>query len=254
MLPQPNPIRAVIFDLDDTLIDWSGQELHGVEIGRRHLRNVYQYLATQELTLPEQDLFFDCFGEILVQMWTEAKKTWAGVAFRNVFLKTFHTCGLAAADIDIETILQVYDWQPVPGIRPFPDTLPVLKTLRQQGYKIGLITNSMQPMWMRDVELEAYGLIDYLDARITSGDTGYMKPHPRIYGHVLDLLAVEPHQALFVGDQPTNDIVGANDSGLISVLISHTHLNYDLNDVQPDYTITRLNELLPILEELRKYP
>lgn len=245
-------IQAVIFDFDDTLIDWSGQEVHGAEVGLPHLRNVYAYLTEQGFDLPADDLFFESFGQVIMHMWQEAKKSWDGVRFQVVMERTFQEIGLNLNDIDMEAVLQVYNWQPVPGVRPFVDTIPTLQALKQQGYKIGLVTNAMQPMWMRDVELLEYGLIDFFDACITSGDTGYMKPHPEIYHRILRLLAVEASQALFVGDRPENDIAGANDSGLVSVLISPAHLNYALNGVMPDYTITRLNELLPILAELEE--
>jgi len=254
-VPQPpdragKQIQAVIFDFDDTLIDWSGQEIHGAEIGQRHLRNVFNYLVEQGFDLLDEELFYDIFGQIILRRWQEAKVNWDGVAFQAVMAETLQTCGLDLNEIDMAEVLRVYDWQPVPGVRPFPDTLPVLQTLKEQGYKIGLVTNAMQPMWMRDVELHNYGLLDYLDARITSGDTGYMKPHPQIYERILALLEVDARHALFVGDRPENDIAGANDAGILSVLISPPHLNYDLNGVRPDFTIARLNELLPILAEI----
>jgi len=256
-VPQPpdrsgKQIQAVVFDFDDTLIDWSGQEIHGGEIGLRHLRHVYIYLSEQGFALPDEALFYETFGQIVVDMWQEAKKTWDGVALQAVIEKTLQKIGLDPDEIDMDRVLHVYDWRPVPGVRPFPDTIPVLQTLKQQGYKIGLVTNAMQPMWMRDVELRDYGLFEYLDARITSGDTGYMKPHPQIYERILSLLEVDSQHALFVGDRPENDIAGANDGGLVSVLITPTHVDYDLNGVRPDYTINRLNELLPILAELEE--
>lgn len=159
-------------------------------------------------------------------------------------------CGLNKAQFNLETVLQAYDWQTVPGVEPFNDTLSVLETLKTAGYKIGLITNAMQPMWMRDIELQAYGILDYLDARLTSGDVGFMKPHPFIYWRALELLDVQPEEAIFVGDRPANDIAGANEAGLTSVLMSPPHLNRELNGVRPNFTITTLTELLPILTEL----
>jgi FMN phosphatase YigB (HAD superfamily) len=92
----------------------------------------------------------------------------------------------------------------------------------------------------------------FLDARITSGDVGYLKPHPEIYEHILKMLELKPEQAVFVGDRPQNDIAGANIAGLTSVLISPPHLDRDLEGVVPDYTITTLSELLPLLENLEK--
>jgi FMN phosphatase YigB (HAD superfamily) len=57
---------------------------------------------------------------------------------------------------------------------------------------------------------------------------------------------------VFVGDRPVNDIAGANEAGMISVLISPPHLDRELNGVQPDYIIQRLSELIPILDKLEE--
>jgi putative hydrolase of the HAD superfamily len=249
---QDRRIRAVLFDLDDTLLDWSNMEIEWGELTRRHLDNVYRYLAADGHDLPDEKHFFQKYIEILIQSWDKAKETWAGVHFADVLTRSFEACGLDEERIDLREVMLSYDWQPVPGIVPFDDAIPVLEFIKCCNYKIGLITNSMFPMWMRDIELRAYNLIDYFDVRITSGDTGYMKPHPAIYASALKMLNAQPEQALFVGDRPANDIAGANDSGLISVLISPPHLERELDGVCPDFTITQLSELLSILEILEK--
>lgn len=240
-------VKAVLFDLDDTLIDWSGQAITGVEINQKHMGNVYLYLEERGFVLPSLDEFLLVFREALITCWTEAKKTWAGVSFADVLRVTFVDLALDLTQINIEHVLHAYDWQPIPGVVPYEDTLGVLETLQARGYKIGLITNAMQPMWMRDIELEVYGILPFLDARMTSGDAGFMKPHPAIYEQVLGQLGVSADTAVFVGDRPVNDIAGANEAGMISVWMNPPHLNYDLEGVIPDYTITQLSELLPIL-------
>ncbi|MCP5097491.1 MAG: HAD family hydrolase [Chloroflexi bacterium] len=252
-MARPNKrIEAVLFDLDDTLIDWSKKTVHGLDVSRQHIGNVYHYLQAGGYTLPSEDSFFAEFRQTAIQSWGEAKKIWAGVNFGKVLQETFATCGLNPKQINLDEALKAYNWMPVPGIEPYEDTLMVLNTLRQQQYKIGLITNSMQPMWMRDVELTAYGILDFLDARVTSGDTGFMKPHPFIYWSTLDMLETAPRKAVFVGDRPANDIAGANKAGLVSVWIDPPHLKYELNGVQPHFRITQLGQLLPILEKLER--
>lgn len=248
----PRQIEAVIFDLDDTLIDWSGQtESYGTVV-RPHIDNMYDHLAADGHSLPDRDAFFACYRETVINHWQEAKKTWAGVNFGAALHDCFTALGLEAARIDLDAVMRAYDAQPIPGVALFDDTLAVLDTLRDRGYKLGLITNSMLPMWMRDVELRAYELLDYFDARITSGDAGYMKPHPAIYDHILEALGVTADRAVFIGDRPANDIAGANEVGLISVLMSPDHLDRELNGVQPDYIISKLSELLTILNEVEE--
>lgn len=245
------PIQAVLFDLDDTLLDWSGYTGSLGAIYRPHTDKVYDYLAADGHSLPDREAFFAVYRTAVNAAWDEAKKDWTAVNFDQLLRNIFQQLSLDVDRIDMDAVLRVYDWQAVPGVALYDDATSVLDALRQQQYKIGLITNSMLPMWMRDVELKTYGILDYFDIRLTSGDAGYMKPHPAIYEQALTPLGVSPERALFVGDRPANDIAGANAAGLISVLMAPDHLNHDLDGVQPRFTINRLSDLLPLLTDLQ---
>jgi FMN hydrolase / 5-amino-6-(5-phospho-D-ribitylamino)uracil phosphatase len=251
MMPRPSPrIRAVLFDLDDTLLDWSGYAGSLSAIYRPHTDKVYDHLLAGDHILPEREAFLAAYQTAVNLAWDEAKKEYTAVNFSQVLQDLFRALSLDLAAIDLEAVLHVYDWQAVPGVTLYPDTIPVLDALRRQQYKIGLVTNSMLPMWMRDRELRTYGILEYFDVRLTSGDAGYIKPHPAIYEQALVSLDVSPEQALFVGDRPANDIAGANAAGMTSVLMAPDHLNHDLAGVQPHFTIRHLRELLPLLADL----
>lgn len=245
-------IQAVLFDLDDTLIDWSGLSEEFQVFTRPHLENLYDYLAKRGHSLPDRDAFTRRYVKTVVDHWAEARETWCAVNFGDVLQDFAGRLNLEVSGIDFHELMHAYDVQPIPEVVLFADTIPVLQSLREREYKIGLITNSMLPMWMRDVELEAYEIIHYFDVRITSGDTGYIKPHPIIYETALDMLDVAPQNAVFVGDRPAFDIAGANEAGIISVLVSPPYLDRELNNVQPDYIISCLSDLLPILEALEE--
>ncbi len=249
-MTKPRNIQAILFDFDDTLIDWSGQTKAYPEIYRLHIENLYNFLVQDGHNLPSCETFFQTYQEVVQQAWAEAKIAWSGVTFAKVLQMLFRAHALDPNEIDLDAAMRAFDWQPVPGVAPFADTHTILNTLRQQGYKLGLLTNSMMPMWMRDIELCAYDMLDYFDARLTSGDFGHIKPHPAIYHELLRLLDCTPETAVFVGDRPANDIAGAQAAGLISVLMSPPHLSRKLGEVEPDYTIETLQELLPILAEL----
>lgn len=247
-------IEAVIFDLDDTLINWGGQAITWEQFFGPRTNTIHRYLCEDGHKLPPADEFYSIIDQATRATWEEAKKTWIIPSIGDMLLQVFIDLGLDVDRIDIHQILVVYDWAPLPGVVPYDDTHVVLQEIRNRGYKIGLLTNSFLPMWMRDVELEEYALMEYLDARLTAADVGYLKPHPYIYQKTLEMLETTAEKAVFVGDRPKNDIAGANDSGLISVLMDPPHLDRELEGVVPDYTITSLSELLPILESLDSHP
>ena len=243
-------IKAVVFDLDDTLLDWSNKAESWEVFHRPMVMNLYDYLEGAGCELPGRDTFFTLFCQQVTACWEAARLTLQGASLAGAIQATLSQCGLDPGRFNLQSLLQAFGWRLRSGIVPYPEARPVLQQLQQQQYRLGLITNSFVPLWMRDMELAAYGLLDYLPVRLTSGDFGYIKPHPAIFQEALALLAVRPEQALFVGDHPAYDIAGANKVGMISVLIQPPHLQRDLNGVTPHYTITNLNQLLTLLLEL----
>lgn len=250
MSQEQRRIQAVIFDLDDTLIDWSQPELTWDEFTRPMTDNIHAYLTSAGHSLPAPDEFYRCMREEVQREWDQAREHWQGASFSSALGRTLRICEIDEAQVDMEEAMRAYDWGPMPGVELYEDTLEVLAELRDRGYKLGLITNSFLPMWMRDVELRHYNLIDVFDERTTSGDAGYIKPHPAIYHQMLERLQVPPKRAVFVGDRPQNDIAGANEAGMISVLIDPPHLNREVNEHVPDFTIEKLSELIDVLEKL----
>lgn len=254
MVSPGRQIEAVIFDLDDTLIDWANQTATWDEFNRPKTNNVRKHLIEDGHDMPPADEFYELVETSMINTWSEAKKTWIIPSMGEMLCHVFARIGLDVSLIDIDSVLRAYEWGPYPGVVPYPDTINVLRQLKNSNYQLGLLTNSFLPMWMRDAELQAYELIDYLDVRVSSGDIGYLKPHPEIYIQTLNRLQALAEKSVFVGDRPRNDIAGANEVGMISVLIDPPHLSRELDGVRPDYTINSLTELPPILESLEQKP
>ena len=101
----------------------------------------------------------------------------------------------------------------------YDDTLPVLREVRERGLKIGLVSNSA-----RDVrEFARHHALD-IDAGISSFHHGKTKPHASIFRAVLELLEVEPHEAVMVGDSLSDDVEGARAIGMQAVLVDRLGL------------------------------
>lgn len=242
--------KAVVFDLDDTLIDWSQQEIGWNEFLQPGSQSMCNALVELGYAAPDPRTFHTVFRRVLEASWENARSTWNGISFYNTLAQTCREFDVVLSAEELHQIAHSFVWNPVPGVVPFDDTIDVLTELQSADYQLGLITNSFQPMWMRDVELTQFGLIDFFPKRITSGDTGFIKPHPAIYWRMLGMLDVMPEDAIFVGDHPTFDIQGANLVGMTSVLFKPPYLDRPVNGHEPDYTICTMSDLLPILKQL----
>jgi len=131
----------------------------------------------------------------------------------------------------------------------FEDSLPTLQALRDRGYRLGLVSNTPwgTPEYLWTSQLERFGLEGFFEVRCFSSHIGFRKPDPRIFRIALDRLGVPAGRALFVGDSPEADIVGAQRSGIPSVLIARQGTAKTRATPNPDLRIERLTELLAYL-------
>ena len=116
-----------------------------------------------------------------------------------------------------------------------PDTWQLRRTLTDRGLQVAALTNDLSrfhdPSW-----IERMDVLEKFDPFVDLSNTGILKPDPRGYRRVLDLLGLQADQALFVDDQIVN-IAGANKVGMRTV-------HFDVLD--PSGSVTRvLNALDP---------
>ena len=105
-------------------------------------------------------------------------------------------------------------WSHAQHFELYDDALPVLTALHAAGLKIGLLSNTA-----RDLdEFVAHHLLT-VDAVLTSRAHGKTKPHETIFRHMLELLGVEPGDAVMVGDTLEDDVEGALAVGMRAVLV-----------------------------------
>jgi HAD superfamily hydrolase (TIGR01509 family) len=177
------PIRAVAFDLDDTLFDrgaalevllekWTG--------GRIDPRRVVELNL-----LPRRELFVELAH--VLSCGNDADKV------ERRFRAEFPSC-----------------------VKRDPEVIAVLDGLRASGVPLGLLSNGAPGMQL--AKLRACGAAPYFPPRRTliSGAIGMEKPDPRAFRLLAARLNVEPGEILFVGDDPVRDIAGAASAGMIA--------------------------------------
>jgi FMN phosphatase YigB (HAD superfamily) len=118
----------------------------------------------------------------------------------------------------------------------FDDSVATLKILKSQQFKIGVISNIGQEIDGYCIEL---GFEPYLDFKVTSLEAGSDKPQPGIFLLALKKAGVEPSEAIFVGDQYEQDIVGARGVGIRPVLLSR-------NGSRNNFDCTVISSLLSV--------
>jgi putative hydrolase of the HAD superfamily len=99
---------------------------------------------------------------------------------------------------------------------PRAGVVDTMRALRERGLLLGLITVCSEEVEQLFPDTELAGLFD---AEVFSNAVGLSKPDPRIYLHCCELLGVEPHEAVFVGDGANDELAGAQRVGMDAILI-----------------------------------
>lgn len=127
----------------------------------------------------------------------------------------------------------------------YEETIETLEKLQKQGLPLLLLTNGAPDL--QQEKIHGVGLARYFDHIVISGEHPKGKPDPDIFKYALGLLGLEPQETLMVGDKLTTDILGANRTGIPSVWINRHGLNRT-QEIVPKFQIKHLSEIDPILQ------
>ncbi len=247
-----SPLKSLLFDLDDTLIDWSGYGSPWLSLHQRSLSGVVDYLRT--LHPLDAEAFAQAYRNNVSSAWAAARQGLRAPNIGGAMVEAAAALGVPKERIDLQKLLKAYNWGRVNGTEPFPDVIETLTLLRAAGLRFGIITNAEFPMALRDLELEGHGLAEFFpECRFSAADHGYLKPHPSIFRAALDCLDSAPDEAAFVGDDFEADIIGAKQAGLFAIY-RQPRKAYQPNGhpTQPDATIATLADLPAVLD--RAFP
>jgi putative hydrolase of the HAD superfamily len=247
-------LKAVLFDMDDTLLDWSERSLEWAVYERAHLVSVLDYVKknVHGISTPV-DVFCEYVRRAARDSWMAAERDYRAPHYGDTLTIALERIGVPRNKVDINNCLRAFDWDLMPGVKVFPDVPDFLGQLKAHGIKIGLVTNSSMPMWMRDRELEQTNLLEYFDdCRFSAADAGYIKPHPVIFETALNRLGIRPVEALFVGDNLVADVMGAQRVGMRAILREMPHRLPSppmMGEVIPDAIVTSFEHIPALLDK-----
>ncbi|SNY51231.1 HAD family hydrolase [Paractinoplanes atraurantiacus] len=196
-------LEAVLFDLDDTLVDqetasraavveWAaGLGVDGGEVAGRWARVSERHYARyqrREIGFGEQ---------------------------RRERVREF--LGIALSDAEADGLFAGYLERYEAGWALFDDAVPALRRVRAAGLTVAVFTNGEQGQQRR--KLERLGLLPEVDLMVASSTLPAGKPDPRAFRHAVERVGVDASRALMVGDSLHKDVLGARAAGLMAVLL-----------------------------------
>ena len=226
-------IKALVFDLDDTLYDCTGSLIDAAR------RRAARAMVASGLPLSEQAAF-----DLQVQLTGQYGPRC------NVFDRIAETHG-AGEDL-VQAALDAYNDDEVEEIEPFPDVVPTLKRLRDHGFRLFLLTSGIHSRQQRKIELLGIGAF-FDEIVIQDKELGIAREEC-----LVDLMArhaLTPGEIVAVGDRIHSEIRVANFLKMTTVQMIHGRFKSLLpkNELEePDYRIQSISELFDVLSDSRQ--
>ena len=237
-----NKVRAVLFDLDDTLCN----SRPAFDAG---LRAAFQTLLTQrpDLNIARlYDIWQDAHKHLFAEL--DAGRINMAQVREERFSRVLRAFGIEDEGLSAELNLTLGHVQ-LQNLRLF-DEADVLERLRPY-HRIGIITNGANdshPDSQRS-KIAHLGLQERVDAVCISDAVGHRKPAPAIFHAAASCLDVPCEHILFVGDNPIADICGAHNVGMTTAWL-HRGSTWpaEITDVHPDHVLDSLGQLAALLK------
>ncbi|MDO5825390.1 MAG: haloacid dehalogenase [Methanosphaera sp. rholeuAM130] len=225
-------IRAVFFDMDDTLYDTSGF----AAIARRAAVKAMVHNGLQ------------CSEEEGYSRLMDIVKDKGSNYDKHFNILTKEVNGNEDPLVIVNGIITYHNTK-FAMLKLEPECFSILLYLKSKDYKVGLITNGKQlKQWEKLVRL---GLYPFFDDVVTSESVGVEKPNPEIYEIAMERLDVTAGTSLMIGNSFETDIMGAYNAGIQSMII-----NSDLTEDQQkfidekNYNVRKLSSLIDLMSIL----
>jgi HAD superfamily hydrolase (TIGR01549 family) len=232
-------LRAVVFDLGDTLVylsrPWD-------EVFRDNLEATHKYLTELGLRLDFQQ-FADTFMRQFNDASARADLYKVEIPMLEIIGKTLRKAKLEVLGVDLIQNAMIEFYRPeIEDWRLYSDTVKTLEALRDQGLRMGIISNTKSE-WFANALLDKFNLRRFFEVVVTSAEMGLRKPRADIFMKALSSLSIKPSEAVFVGDSLHADVLGAGAVGMQPIHLVRRPL--DGSQVPERYVgVTSLTEAL----------
>ena len=223
-------IRAIVFDLDNTLVDFMKMKAAAVDAA-------IEGMIDAGLALPRED----------VRRRIDAIYQQQGLEYQRVFDELLES---ELGEIDPKILasgIVAYRRARGPAMVLYPHVSMTLLELTKRGIRLGVVSDAPRAqVWLRLCDL---ALQHVFDAVVTFDDTRERKPSPAPFREVLRRLDATPGESLMVGDWAERDVVGGKSLGMRTVFARYGD-TFDTQASGADYDIDDVFELVSIVDQL----
>lgn len=230
--------KAILLDLDDTILADS-------ESARYCWKVVCQRFAPQAGYAPDELLA--TIRGYANWYWSDPERHRQGRLDLNASRREIVAAALRSMGIDnpllaIEMAQAYIDVRDA-TVRPFDGAMDALRSFRERGLRLALITNGNAAFQRR--KIDKFGLAPFFGCILIEGEFGLGKPDERVYRHALDQLQVIPQDTWMVGDHLEFDVAASQRLGIFSIWVDVAGSGLPESSlVRPDRIIRTLSELI----------
>jgi HAD superfamily hydrolase (TIGR01549 family) len=236
--------RALLLDVDETLVDNSGIPA-SVAQACEVVAAAVEQLDPRQLLEANVEVWDAYWPEVEEQCWLGRMDGFA--VSRETWSRALRSCACtdeSVVQFAFDEHLRLYR----ETLRLFSDVRVFLDHAAERGIRLGLVTNAAADV--QHDKLRTVGLRDAFTTIVISGEVGMAKPDPALFHLALDRLDVDPQDAWHVGDSLTTDVAGARAAGIFAVWLNRDGLLTRRDaTTRPDIEVASLSEVVELLRQ-----
>jgi putative hydrolase of the HAD superfamily len=239
--------QALIFDMVDTLVNFRNVHLPFVRVDGREVRStspfVFEVLKPLCPAVPFEDFFHAFVGSYRAAEEIrnrEQREVTVGERFRMLFRRLRIPEGPDVAAL-MEAGIAEHMRQLMRAME-FPETHRALLDRLRPRYRLGIISNFDHGPTV-EMTLTLHCIRDWFDAVVVSADIGWRKPRPEIFQEAFRQMGIGATEAIFIGDTPEVDVLGAQAVGMDVIWIDDGTKALPPGSPPPTHTVTSFVEV-----------
>ena len=222
-------IKAVVFDLDNTLMDF-------MKMKRRSIEEAIPAMIDAGLSITKEES-----NKVIDEIYKEK-----GIEYQQVFDLFLQRVNNKIDYKILSAGIVAYRRAREAALIPYPHVYSTLNKLLKLGILMGILSDApVKEAWLRLAYLNFHHIFD---AVVTFEDTGVRKPDAAPFLAMLKRLEVKPEEALMVGDWAERDIVGAKNVGMKTAFAKYGD-TFNTKKHNADFELNDINELIDIIIE-----